>query len=150
MKKDLNKEKLLFSRLASRWRILHTRKAREMKDLSSKKKTMDLVGPKLERWVAEGKDREWYRSLDNILEDLGLTAGELSMYCTAKLKKNFLTWRKELRMEDAKKMLLDHPEMPSKIVGESLGIKDKSNFRHQFKSVTGLTPSQWRKKYQKK
>ena len=126
------------------------RKCRERKDQSLKKKTMDLVGLRLESWVAEGKYRLWYGSMDSILEDLGLTAGELSMYCTAKLKKNFLSWRKELRMEDAKELLLKHPEVPASKIGKCLGINDKSNFRHQFKSVTGLTPSQWREKFQKK
>ena len=114
------------------------------------KKTMTMVGSRLDSWVAEGKYRLWYDSMDRILEDLGLTAGELSMYCTTKLKKNCLTWRKELRMADAKRMLLEHPEMPASKIGKSLGIMDKSNFRHQFKSVTGLTPSRWREKFQKK
>ena len=150
MKTHLNKEKLLFSRISSKLRFLRARKDNERQYHSHKKKTMELVGSRLERWVAEGKYRLWYESMDCILEDLGLTTGELSMYCTAKLKKNFLTWRKELRMEDAKIMLLEHPEMPAKEIGKSLGIKDKSNFRHQFKSVTGLTPSQWREKFQKK
>lgn len=131
-------------------KFLKARKCRDRKDQSRKKKTMDLVGLRLESWVAEGKYRLWYESMDSILEDLGLTAGELSMYCTAKLKKNFLSWRKELRMEEAKRLLLKDPEMPASKIGKSLGINDKSNFRHQFKSVTGLTPSQWREKFQKK
>ena len=150
MKTHLNKEKLLFSRISSKLKFLKARKCKERKDQSRKKKTMDLVGLRLESWVAEGKYRLWYESMDSILEDLGLTAGELSMYCTAKLKKNFLSWRKELRMEEAKRLLLKDPEMPASKIGKSLGINDKSNFRHQFKSVTGLTPSQWREKFQKK
>ena len=52
-------------------------------------------------------------------------------------------------LEEAKRMLLDHPEMPACQVGRALGITDKSNFRHQFKSVTGLTPTEWRKKFKK-
>ena len=150
MKKHLNKEKLPFSGISSKLKLFIARKEREKRDLSRNKKTMALVESKLDSWVAEGKYREYYESMDRIIEDLGLTQGELSLYCTKRLKKNFLSWRKELRMDDAKKMLVEHPEMPASKIGKSLGIMDKSNFRHQFKSVTGLTPSRWREKFQKK
>ena len=57
---------------------------------------------------------------------------------------------KELRIEDAKRMLISSPETPASKIGESLGISDKADFRHQFKSVTGLAPSEWREKNMKK
>ena len=53
-------------------------------------------------------------------------------------------------MADARKMLLDFPDVPVSKIASDLGIDDKSNFRHQFKSVTGLTPSEWRQKFLKK
>ena len=98
MKKHLNKEKLPFSGFSSKLKLFITRKGREKRELSRSKKTMAMVESRLDRWVADGKYREWYGSMDGILEDLGLTQGELSLYCTKKLKKNFLSWRKELRM----------------------------------------------------
>ena len=108
-----------------------------------------MVEARLSKWVAEGKHRLRYDSMDDILEDLGLTGDELCSYCSGRLGKTFLTWRKELRMKEAMKLLLASPEIPACKIGASLGIEDKSNFRHQFKSVTGYTPDGWRKKYQK-
>lgn len=149
MKKHQNKEKLLLSRILAEVARVIDRRDRGIGNRQMEKRTLEIVEERLERWVAEGKHRLKYDSMDGILEDLGLTSEELSKYCTARLKKNFLSWRKDLRMEEAKKLLLESPDKPACKIGKDLGITDKSNFRHQFKSVTGLTPSQWRKKFQK-
>ena len=111
---------------------------------------MTMVERRLRQWVREGKYRLDYGSMDKILDDLGLTGGELSSYCSKKFNKSFLSWRKELRIKEAKKRLLDSPEVPAYRIGRELGISDKSDFRHQFKSITGYTPGQWREKYLKK
>ena len=109
-----------------------------------------IVRKKLKQWVAGKKYRLRYYSMDSILDELGLTSKELSSYCSRKFKKNFLSWRKDLRMDDAKRMLLEHPDFPVTRIAEEVGIDDKSNFRHQFKSVTGYTPTEWRLKKIKK
>lgn len=108
------------------------------------------VRKRLDKWVREGKHRLDYGSVELIQEDMGLIAEELRSYCSRKFKKRFLTWRKELRMKEARNMLLVYPSMPVCKVATALGIKDKSDFRHQFKSTTGCTPSEWRRKKSKK
>ncbi|MBR4755936.1 MAG: AraC family transcriptional regulator [Bacteroidales bacterium] len=113
------------------------------KDLARARKCLD-------RWLRDGKHRREYYSMDQVREDMGLVDEELRSYCSSKLKKKFLVWRKEIRMEEARRMLIDYPALPAYMVGRALGIKDKSDFCHQFKSVTGYTPDGWRKKYLKK
>lgn len=115
----------------------------------ARKKDMARVRRSLDRWLRDGKHRKEYLSMDHVREDMGLVADELRTYCSRKLKKTFLVWRKEIRMEEAKRMLIDYPDLPACMVGRALGIKDKSDFCHQFKSVTGCTPDEWRKKYLK-
>ena len=137
MKQNLNKEKLLLARIAAHLKRVRCRRKKEADEKARTGKTLDLVQARLSRWVAEGKHRIKYGCMEDTL------------YCSARLKKSFHCWRKELRMEEAKKMLLEHPEMPAYQVGIRLGITDKSNFRYQFKSVTGMTPSQWRDKFKK-
>lgn len=149
MKKNQDKEKPLFSLIFREIEKICIRRKRNAALRSRTEKETGLVQARLSRWVAEGKHLVKYNCMDDILEDLDLTSYELTYYCSTRLKKTFLCWRKELRMEEAKRMLLDHPEMPACQVGRALGITDKSNFRHQFKSVTGLTPSEWRKKFKK-
>ncbi|MBR5660096.1 MAG: AraC family transcriptional regulator [Bacteroidales bacterium] len=146
----LNKEKLpiLNLRFNLKRQIYLRRKMNAEAALLKKK--MCFTGERLEKWVLEGKYRIKYNSMDEILEELGVTGDELNLYCSRVFGKRFLTWRKELRIEDAKRMLISDPETPVSTIGESLGISDKADFRHQFKSITGLTPTGWREKKLKK
>ncbi len=108
------------------------------------RKTLDKVERKLNLWIKEGKHHESDCSMDDILDDLGLTRRELSFFCSRVLKKKFLTWRKELRINEAKDLLLKHPEAPACHIGFVVGLNDKSNFRQQFRDVVGCTPKEWR------
>ena len=150
MDKNLNKEKLLLPFIAGGIKRIIRKRKRCIEEAARLKRTIDIVGPRLGRWIAEGKYRKEYGSMDNILDELGVTADELSLFCTTKLRMPFLSWRKALRMEDAKRMLIEQPDASTVKIANELGIKDKSNFRHQFKSVTGLSPSEWREKFLKK
>ena len=145
----LNQEKLPISAIKLKIKQLHHDKRRRAEADAIKRKTMETVGKRLDKWVADGGYRNGRESVDQILEELGLTSDELSYFCARKFGMSFLSWRKELRIEDAKRMLLEFPELPACKIGQSLGINDKSNFRHQFKSSTGMTPTEWREKHQK-
>ncbi len=122
-------------------RLVEARRAR---------KVLSMVDKRLGDWVAAGKYKLNYSSIDDILKELDVTSDELSYFCATRYGKSFLTWRKELRIEEAKRMLVDYPRIPAYKIGKSLGINDKADFRHQFKSATGMTPSEWREKNIKK
>jgi len=113
----------------------------------AERKSLEKVARSLERWLSEGKLHECYDSLEDIIEDLGVTHAELKYFCAMKFRKPFLTWRKELRMEEAKELLQNHPEIPICHIAFDLGFSDKSNFRKQFKDIVGCTPSEWRARH---
>ena len=146
----LNNEKPHFSSFASRWRQRRLMKKKRLVEARRARKVLSMVDKRLGDWVAAGKYKLNYSSIDDILKELDVTSDELSYFCATRYGKSFLTWRKELRIEEAKRMLLDYPGLPAYKVGQALGIADKSDFRHQFKSATGMTPSEWRKNYLKK
>lgn len=114
------------------------------------RKTLDMVEEKIIQWVRDGKFREIYESMDEILDELNLTQEELTFFFSCRLQKKFFTWRKELRIEDAKDLLEKHPEISIAQIGYMEGIMDKSNFRHQFRSVVGCTPSEYRARLEAK
>jgi len=51
-----------------------------------------------------------------------------------------------LRIEDAKQLLIDHPDYPIAVVSELVGYTEQANFSRQFKQITGESPLYWRKK----
>ena len=144
MKEHIWKSSSLLTTISKRIKRLKKDGLTGIRDIISARRTLAKVGNRLEQWVGEGKHHESYDSMDVILEELGLTKEELSFYCSRALKKNFLTWRKEMRIKDAMKLLLKHPDTPACHIGYVVGFGDKSNFRQQFRSVTGCTPTEWR------
>ena len=101
---------------------------------------------KVEKWII---DKRWNedRSMLETAGDIGVSQEQLSLYFRVVIGKAFLHWRKEIRIEEAKNLLLKDKSVPMLIIAESVGINDKSNFRRQFKEVTGYTPAEWRLKH---
>ena len=103
------------------------------------------LAARMSRWVL---DKKWAENLTmkQVADSLGITREELGSYTWSLCGKSFLQWRKELRIEEAKRLLLDNRETPANLIGEQVGIGDKSNFRRQFREIAGCTPAEWRLK----
>lgn len=98
----------------------------------------------LHKWVEEKRYREYGLSRDDVAAQLNTSTEFLNAYITKVLKSDFNTWRTSLRIKDAKKILLDNRELPISLVGEMVGIGDRSNFHRQFTKVAGCSPKLWR------
>ena len=98
----------------------------------------------MERWISE---KGWAENLtpDQLSDKLGLSRQKISLYAYSFHRLSFLKWRSELRIEEAKRLLLEDMTTPTALIGEYVGISDKSNFRRQFKEATGYTPAEWRR-----
>ena len=57
---------------------------------------------------------------------------------------DFKTWRTQLRVEDAKKMLIENRALSTNIIAEMCGFSDRSNFHRQFVKIVGCSPKEWR------
>lgn len=88
-------------------------------------------------------------TLNQLAEDLNLSYKVLSQIINEYFNQNFFDYINTLRIEESKKMLLE----PSgkKTVLEVLyetGFNSKSTFNNTFKKMTGMTPTEFRKKSQ--
>jgi len=101
----------------------------------------------LDRWVNEKRYCDFSLSREDILEELGTTRDEFQAYFNDVLQIDFRTWRTNLRIEEAKKMLLDMPKQSTRYVGERCGFSDRSNFYRQFIKIVGCTPCEWREQH---
>ena len=99
----------------------------------------------LRKWVEDKRYREYDLNRHDVAAQLNTSREFLNEYMTKVLKSDFNTWRTSLRIEDAKKILLEKRELPVEIVGQMVGIGDRSNFYRQFTRVAGCSPKQWRK-----
>ena len=69
----------------------------------------------------------------------------LSAYIKTTYKMTFREWITSLRLEYAKNMLKEHPEINIQKLAESSGFLSSSNFIKLFSEKEGCTPAKWKK-----
>jgi len=52
-------------------------------------------------------------------------------------------WLADLRINEAKRVLKEHPEWSNEFVAEHCGFNDRSYFQRKFKEKTGLSPAEY-------
>ena len=98
----------------------------------------------LEQWVKQKKYVEFDKSREELAAQLNTTREILHLYFTTRKGVDFKTWRTELRVEEAKRLLLKNKDVSVNIIGEMAGFSDRSNFHRQFVKIVGCSPKQWR------
>ena len=98
----------------------------------------------LELWVKEKRYREYDKSREDIAKELRTSKESLHMYFTTVKKIDFRTWRTELRIEEAKRILLEDKNSSVNIIGEMAGFSDRANFYRLFVKFVGCSPREWR------
>jgi AraC-like DNA-binding protein len=83
-------------------------------------------------------------SLPELAQILGTTVHILSQAINEGLGKNFFEMVAEHRVNEAKKLLKDQPNIKVEEIAEQVGYNSKSSFNTMFKKVTGMTPSKFR------
>ncbi len=103
---------------------------------------------KLERaldiWVKEKRYCEYDRSREEIARELNTSKDILHHYFQLVKGVDFKSWRTQLRIEEAKRLLLENKDASTNIIAEAAGFSDRSNFHRQFVRIVGCSPKQWR------
>lgn len=98
----------------------------------------------LQKWVDEKNYRKYDMSREEIASQLKTSKEFLHHYFLNHMGMDFKTWRTQLRIEEAKKMLLEDKKISTNLVGEMCGFSDRSNFHRQFVKIVGCSPREWR------
>ena len=98
----------------------------------------------LEQWVNQKGYREYDKSREEIARELHTTKEILHHYFISRKGVDFKTWRTELRIEEAKRLLLKDMDASTNIIAEASGFSDRSNFHRQFVKFVGCSPKEWR------
>ncbi len=113
-------------------------------DRKQMEKAFKAIQKNLAQWVADKKYREYDKSREEIAAELDTTKELLQLYFMTNIGQDFRSWRTELRINDAKRMLLEDKGTSIQLVGELCGFSDRSNFHTQFTRLTGCSPKKWR------
>ena len=98
----------------------------------------------LEKWVGQKRFREYDKTRDEIARELHTSKDILHLYFATRMGMDFRTWRTNLRIEEAKVLLLENKDASINIIAEASGFSDKSNFHRQFVKIVGCSPKEWR------
>ncbi|MBL0683913.1 helix-turn-helix domain-containing protein [Aquimarina mytili] len=114
---------------------------------SSKKMGYDTFAKINEYIITEKKYLSVDINLNAIADRFEISNGYLSQLINANTNKSFNDHINELRVEAAKKMLIDkrYDNYTIESIGIECGFKSKSNFYSTFKKFSGQTPNQFKK-----
>ena len=141
--KTLSGQEIL-ERIERRKRMKKGAKDSQVTDSQLTELEMNKIDRSLAQWVKEKKFRAYDKTREEIAKELNTSKELLHMFFVTRMNVDFKTWRTRLRIEEAKNLLLDNPEMSINIVAELSGFSDRSNFHRQFTKIVGCSPKQWR------
>ena len=100
---------------------------------------------KVDNWIKTDGYVKQGLTIKELSEILHTNRTYLSAYIKTTYKMTFREWITGLRLEYAKNMLKEHPEINIQKLAESSGFLSRSNFIKSFTEKEGCTPGKWKK-----
>ena len=106
---------------------------------------VESIENKLKVWLNEKRFLQPGVTIDDLSLQIGTNRNYLSMYINSTKGKTFRQWINELRIDYAKQLFDQNPELELWQIAEQTGYTDNSYFSKCFKKITQTTPSKYRK-----
>lgn len=100
---------------------------------------------KVDNWIKTDGYVKQGLTIKELSEILHTNRTYLSAYIKTTYKMTFREWITGLRLEYAKNILKEHPEINIQKLAESSGFLSRSNFIKLFSEKEGCTPAKWKK-----
>ena len=105
----------------------------------------------LEQAIAQWRGRHGYSvsnlGINSLAEQLGVSKRELSDYITKVYGTTFRVWLSNVRIEEVKRMLIEHENYSNESIAQECGFSSRSWMQEKFKAQTGLTPLEWKESH---
>ena len=105
----------------------------------------DLTGQMNRLMEAEHLYTDDQLTLRDLADELSITPHQLSQLLNERLNTNFSNFVNQLRIRDARDMLLNQPEKTVLAISLEVGFNSKSAFYEAFSRFTGMSPQAFRK-----
>lgn len=101
------------------------------------------VGKAVERWLAKGGHLHSGITIQTAADDMRIPRYQLKLWLKTTDQKLFNPWLTNLRIEEAKRQLREHPEWSNDTIAEHCGFSSRNYFQTIFKKQTGVSPSEF-------
>lgn len=104
----------------------------------------EQIRQRIEQWVSERHFTDPDITSNGALKDMGISITSLNFYLEQHTAvDHYRSWLPYLRIEEAKRILMEHPDYSLEAIAEACGYSNKSNLSRAFKAQEGVTPGQW-------
>lgn len=100
----------------------------------------------LEDWME--KEKPYLRTdfkLNDLTQVLPMNRTYLSQFINMEYHCNFFQYANRYRIEEAKRLMRDHPDMKMQDIAEQTGFSSAATFARSFASEVGCSATEWRK-----
>ena len=115
-------------------------------EANPKKAFIETLRPRVTEWILEKSYLKEQFTIDDLATKLYTNKTYLSTFIKEEFGMNFSSWITSLRLEEAKKMMSEHPDARLKDIAYNVGFSSLSYFSSVFAKSEGVTPSVWIKK----
>lgn len=104
---------------------------------------IQMVEAAIDRWRSNRGFNVQNLTSTSMAQCIGISKRMLSQYLSQQLGTTFRVWLSNLRIEEVKRMLLEHPDYSNENIAEACGFSSRNYLQNKFKDATGFTPSEW-------
>lgn len=97
----------------------------------------------VEQWTARGGHRTVGITSPVAAAEMGIPRYQLTAWVKSNGYESFSRWMTALRIDEAKRVLLAHPDWSSEAVADYCGFNSREYFHRIFKEQLGMTPAQY-------
>lgn len=108
-------------------------------------KKLEKVGVMIDRWTSMEHYTQPDINIKDVATEMGTNSNYLSTYINKVLGTSFAIWLNTLRVEKSKEYLCSKTRISIEECGMKVGYQSLYNYSRWFKTVTGMSPSEWRK-----
>ena len=100
----------------------------------------------VEQWTARGGHRKAGITSPVAAAEMGIPRYQLTAWGKQSGYESFSRWMTALRVDEAKRVLLEHPDWSSEAVADYCGFNSREYFHRIFKEQQGMTPAQYQER----
>jgi AraC-like DNA-binding protein len=105
--------------------------------------SLSTIHSSLESWIANGHYREHNLTLGIVARQMGVPQRQLQEWLRQSEYGKLAGLVTTLRIEDAKRVLKEHPDWSTESVASYCGFSSREYFHRTFRQMTGMTPANY-------
>lgn len=127
--------------------LIEAEQSAEQEDhsISATPESLQRAEKAVEKWISAGGHLHSGTTKPMAAQEMQLPQYLLSAWIKAQGYSSYSKWITTLRVEEAKNIIIAHPEWSNEAVADHCGIS-RSHFQRVFLEITGVTPTQFQKK----